>query len=259
MKVSCEIIRDLLPSYINDLCSEESKDLINEHVRECENCNEVLTKLEIESKNQNLKERITEKSSVKLFKRVRNRMLLKSVLFIVIAAALISNFYFVGEISKTISPEVESIRKDVEKRIGSEAEIIETTLSRTEMFVLFKDKGDGDIGMIYYTQHPWMKNRYLFLGGTYNTKGVSNQKYGIHHFSQGVYNGADTLIVVFGDNKGINAEKLELHFGNNILLEDISQKGYFISIYRFWEPGSGSCSVIFRDNHNNDITDKFYK
>lgn len=37
-RINCNIIKDLLPSYIDELCSTESKQLIEEHFKECENC-----------------------------------------------------------------------------------------------------------------------------------------------------------------------------------------------------------------------------
>jgi len=37
-KTDCNIIKDLLPSYIDDLCSEESRTIIEEHLQECTEC-----------------------------------------------------------------------------------------------------------------------------------------------------------------------------------------------------------------------------
>lgn len=34
----CDVIRDLLPSYADDLCSEESREIIEQHLIQCENC-----------------------------------------------------------------------------------------------------------------------------------------------------------------------------------------------------------------------------
>ena len=52
MKTDCEIIRDLLPLYVDDICSEKSREMVDEHLQECSECREVLDKLrktEIES------------------------------------------------------------------------------------------------------------------------------------------------------------------------------------------------------------------
>lgn len=38
MKIACEIIRDLLPLYAEDMVSEKSKEAVEEHLEECEDC-----------------------------------------------------------------------------------------------------------------------------------------------------------------------------------------------------------------------------
>ena len=38
MKKECEMINDLLPLYIDGVCSEESKKLVEEHMKTCDSC-----------------------------------------------------------------------------------------------------------------------------------------------------------------------------------------------------------------------------
>jgi len=38
MNISCEIIRDLLPLYVDDVCSDDSRELVEHHLRDCESC-----------------------------------------------------------------------------------------------------------------------------------------------------------------------------------------------------------------------------
>ena len=45
MKVPCGVIRDLLPLYAENLAGEESKKLVEEHLSECEPCQQELEKL----------------------------------------------------------------------------------------------------------------------------------------------------------------------------------------------------------------------
>ena len=47
-KIPCEIIRDLLPLYQDDICSEKSRNAIEEHIKECESCRTYLKKMECE-------------------------------------------------------------------------------------------------------------------------------------------------------------------------------------------------------------------
>jgi len=41
MKVTCEIIEDLLPLYLDDVCSTQSRQAVEQHLRECEKCRSV--------------------------------------------------------------------------------------------------------------------------------------------------------------------------------------------------------------------------
>lgn len=38
MKISCNVIRDLLPLYYEDIASNETRDLVEEHCKECDQC-----------------------------------------------------------------------------------------------------------------------------------------------------------------------------------------------------------------------------
>lgn len=48
MKINlpCEIVRDLLPSYIDELTSEMSTEVVEEHLKECENCKNILGEMQ---------------------------------------------------------------------------------------------------------------------------------------------------------------------------------------------------------------------
>ena len=53
MKISCNIIRDLFPLYHDDVCSEESRELIEEHIKTCDECKSELEKYSVEIKGVN--------------------------------------------------------------------------------------------------------------------------------------------------------------------------------------------------------------
>lgn len=38
MKISCNIIKDILPLYVEDLASNETKNMVDEHISDCDNC-----------------------------------------------------------------------------------------------------------------------------------------------------------------------------------------------------------------------------
>ena len=52
MKLNCKVIQDLLPLYVDKICSDESRELVDEHLEQCNNCSVLLQKMistEIES------------------------------------------------------------------------------------------------------------------------------------------------------------------------------------------------------------------
>ena len=50
MKLSCRVAEDLLPLYHDEVCSAESRALVEEHLAECEACRDLLRKMDGEVK-----------------------------------------------------------------------------------------------------------------------------------------------------------------------------------------------------------------
>ena len=79
MKTTCDIIRDLLPLYIDNACSERSRELVDEHLAECPDCAALREKLRHTEVEEDLKE---EKASVIAYaaRRIRRRSTLVGAL-----------------------------------------------------------------------------------------------------------------------------------------------------------------------------------
>lgn len=85
---SCEVIRDLLPSYIDSLTSEETNGIIKEHIDECEDCKAVLDGMK-EDNASPVKE--DDKKTIDFLKatRKKNRKRIVIAALISIAAAVV--------------------------------------------------------------------------------------------------------------------------------------------------------------------------
>lgn len=79
-KVPCNVIRDLLPSYVDQICSKESQEFVNEHLAECKDCSDYLKR--ISSNNDKLK--LNEKEDFDYMKKIRRHLDLRSLLFMVL-------------------------------------------------------------------------------------------------------------------------------------------------------------------------------
>lgn len=51
MKYQCEVIKDLLPLYIDDVCSKESRKIIEEHIEICDDCRQYYNTMSLADNN----------------------------------------------------------------------------------------------------------------------------------------------------------------------------------------------------------------
>ena len=68
MKMNCNIIRDLLPLYVDNVCSNETKDMVENHLQTCKNCQQELALLKTNFKTN----QFNEERSIKNFKKKLN-------------------------------------------------------------------------------------------------------------------------------------------------------------------------------------------
>ena len=80
----CKIIRDLFPSYIDDLTNKETNQFIEEHLNSCKDCKKVLETMQ---KDINLNTTKKDSKEVKYIKKFNNKM--KMLKMIIIGIALI--------------------------------------------------------------------------------------------------------------------------------------------------------------------------
>ena len=85
-KISCEIIKDLLPLYADEICSEQSCQLVEKHIAECKSCSQ-----ELEDYRYNTGiPAINEKEAVKSFsKKLRKKTVKKVVLSVIVCLCVV--------------------------------------------------------------------------------------------------------------------------------------------------------------------------
>ena len=88
-KLSCNIVRELLPLYVDEVLEQEVKEELEQHFKECEECNHLLESMQ---KEQDIIIK-KEKKSVNYLKKYRRRV------FKVIGIVFISLFLIVGVIA----------------------------------------------------------------------------------------------------------------------------------------------------------------
>ena len=92
MKISCNVIEDLLPLYVDDAVSEDSRLLVEEHLKECASCRKMQEEIKRENlfgrdKGNTSEER--KKAEIQSLKKIRNNIRRKRILSVILAAVLV--------------------------------------------------------------------------------------------------------------------------------------------------------------------------
>lgn len=100
MKYDHDVIKDLLPLYIDDVLSSASRQLIEEHLDECEDCRKYLNNLkDSKTVELNIADTVLEKEHTEILKLMRRKIVRRNIIisllsiFIVISILSLSLFY----------------------------------------------------------------------------------------------------------------------------------------------------------------------
>ena len=89
MKMQCEIVRDLIPLMEDDVCSEQSKKAVLEHVEECEECRRLYETAKIHPEFMLSAEETAVKEAVhKGFKKIKRRWLTSTFVVLILIPIL---------------------------------------------------------------------------------------------------------------------------------------------------------------------------
>ena len=93
MKITCNIIEDLLPLYIDDMVSEDSRQLIEEHLKECASCRKMLDEMKKENQlrldSKNTETHSEHYNEIEPLKKIRSRIRRKRMISIILAVVLV--------------------------------------------------------------------------------------------------------------------------------------------------------------------------
>lgn len=96
MKLSCEIVKDLLPLYEDGLCSRESRAAVEEHLEQCTSCAGECGRVRaLEIPEIDLPKPKQEKAVAKSFRKVRRRWV-ASVLLVIVLLPLLTGLGWLG-------------------------------------------------------------------------------------------------------------------------------------------------------------------
>ncbi|WP_308653236.1 zf-HC2 domain-containing protein [uncultured Anaerococcus sp.] len=115
MKYECDVVRDLMPLYIDDVLSENSKIFVKDHIDSCEACRKYYEKLSSEVKIPVSREsRKKDLRPIEYLKANLSRKIIKRVLAVVLVVGfLVGGFAFATQYEMPVDPsKVDFYEKD---------------------------------------------------------------------------------------------------------------------------------------------------
>ena len=98
----CEIVKDLLPLYADDMCSDSSRNFVKEHLKECGGCRK---ELEDYRYNIGIPDTDEEKEAFASFsKKLKKRNFVKIVVSVLLSLALVASAYYVLFVPEYVVP-----------------------------------------------------------------------------------------------------------------------------------------------------------
>lgn len=188
-KFDCEIIKDLLPLYADNVCSEKSVKIVEEHLNGCSECSEELRKIKdcptVPSVDEDLEKAV--KNAGKRIKKGKKKTIIETValvLILVILFGVIGMYRFIlyaaeqdhdafNDSSEMFNQICESVsvdlidKKDYENNsvslyVGKKYKIEELEESHTQKLIINKDKYihviEHDSGLMVYGMSEYLEN-----------------------------------------------------------------------------------------------------
>lgn len=101
MKYECDIVKDLMPLYIDDLLSENSKKFVEDHINSCESCKNYYDKLSSEVKIPVSKEaRFSDLRPIEYLKSNLSKKIIKKVLGTTLVIGLLVGAFLFAQLYK---------------------------------------------------------------------------------------------------------------------------------------------------------------
>lgn len=97
-KISCDIVKDILPLYYDNVCSSDSKQMVEEHLSDCDSCKSELDRIEDDIKipKEEIEKNRNDGNVIKNISSFWNRSRVKSFIKGVIISALLFSLIILG-------------------------------------------------------------------------------------------------------------------------------------------------------------------
>ncbi len=191
MDTKCDVIKDLLPLYIDDICSKESRRLVSSHLDNCEEClklyNLMKTPISVENTNPEID---FEKQQVESLKKVHKKQKTKKTILITtsaIAGVIVTAIFirvlfafgiiaFIGLDAMLTKPEVHNDPSEYNLYVHADPYDFETFSG--DRAAIFPAEITSDMNVIefqYTYYNPWDAQYVVYLTVDYTDEAYANE------------------------------------------------------------------------------------
>ena len=229
MKNECEIVKDLLPNYIEDLVSDETKKFINSHISSCADCKKILRNMqESDTKDDEelLREEEVEIRQIKKYKKKTTVVKISIMSFLILILVIIFSIIVTympkySIISNTYDKIEELSNLSNYKIITYQYYIDENTQEKYEFTSNF-----------YYKDGKYKDENYSNHSNTITTYGNIN---------------SDKVIEINNDKKTVFENTTFQYKQKSVIF------GIFTEIYNYMENKSSIIGLNLKENNFNNI------
>ena len=96
-KLRCEIVQDLLPSYVDGLTSDETNEAVKDHLADCVSCRDMYERMKADetSAEENSEVMEKEKKEINFLKKIKQKHRLNLMLVVVILTVFLQRFIII--------------------------------------------------------------------------------------------------------------------------------------------------------------------
>ncbi len=168
MKITCDLIRDLLPLYRDGVCSDESKELVNEHLKSCESCKEELRFMDAPLENTHIAvedEKVIKASSTAWKKRKNRSFIIGCVAALLVVALAIGSYVAVHWFSTADENNIEALAQQAADYFDEVVFDVLEVEQRGNYLAMLYTSESGNLGMCVFDRDSLFNNRWKANGG----------------------------------------------------------------------------------------------
>ena len=183
MKISCEIVQDLLPLYCDGVCSPESKQAVEAHLAECEKCKADVRFMEQDIKTNSVQAQDDKlaKAAAAAWKKGKTRAFIKGCLIALLSiAVLVAGYCSFHWFSTADENNLDALAQQAADYFNHDELSIETVAQRGDYLAALCKDMDGNWCMCVFERDSLFGNRWRANGGKRTIKDgtISSWNYG---------------------------------------------------------------------------------